>query len=69
MSHKRVGFNALLQQVNVKSLKSGDRSMRLTLEVDNPPDDLIAKIGELQRADDMVFVALMDKMPDCKGEE
>ena len=58
---KRVGFEALIQQVAVKSLRTGDRSMRITLEVDAPPDSLIAELGALQRADAFVGVALAEQ--------
>lgn len=58
---KRIGFEALVQQVNVKSLRTGDKSMRITLEVDGPSDDLVAKINELHRPDRFVGVAIAEK--------
>jgi len=54
------GFEALIQQVAVKSLRTGDRSMRITLEVDSPSDELIATLGTLQRADQLVGVAIAE---------
>ena len=57
---KKVGFEALIQQVAVKSLRTGDRSMRITLEVDAPTDKLIATLGTLQRADALVGVAIAE---------
>jgi hypothetical protein len=57
---KKVGFEALIQQVAVKSLRTGDRSMRITLEVDAPSDELIATLGTLQRADALVGVAIAE---------
>jgi hypothetical protein len=57
---KKIGFEALIQQVTVKSLRTGDRSMRITLEVDAPPDELIGTLGKLQRADALVGVAIAE---------
>jgi hypothetical protein len=34
--------------------------MRITLEIDAPTDDLIATLGTLQRADQLVGVALAE---------
>jgi len=56
----RIGFEALIQQVAIKSLRTGDRSLRITLEVDSPSDDLIANLGKLQRADQLVGVAIAE---------
>jgi hypothetical protein len=58
---RKVGFEALIQQVTVKSLRTADRSMRITLEIDSPSDDLIADLGKLQRADALVGVAIAEK--------
>jgi len=57
---KRVGFEALIQEVKVKSLRTGDRSMRITLEIDAPADALIAMLGRLQRADKFIGVAFAE---------
>jgi hypothetical protein len=57
---KRIGFEALIYEVKTRSLKTGDRSMRITLEVDAPPDELIATLGALQRADQLVGVAIAE---------
>lgn len=56
----RVGFEALIYEVKTRSLKTGDRSMRITLEVDSPSNDLIATLGQLQRADANVGVAIAE---------
>lgn len=57
---RKVGFEALIYEVKTRSLKTGDRSMRITLEIDAPSDDLIATLGTLQRADQLVGVALAE---------
>ena len=57
---KKVGFMALIQEVKVKSLRTGDRSMRLTLEVDGPKDALLNAINSLHRADKFVAVAIAE---------
>ena len=57
---KRVGFEALVQEVKIKSLRTGDRSVRITLEVDAPSDDLLKGLVELQRADQMVAVGIAE---------
>ena len=57
---KRVGFEALIYEVKTRSLRTGDRSMRITLEVDAPSNELIATLGTLQRADANVGVAIAE---------
>lgn len=57
---RKVGFEALIYEVKTRSLKTGDRSMRITLEIDAPSDDLIATLGTLQRADQLVGVAIAE---------
>jgi len=58
---RQVGFEALIQEVRIKSLKSGDKSMRITLEIDSPSDDLIDGINRLHKADSFVGVAMAEK--------
>ena len=58
---KRVGFEAAIVQLNVKRLVSQDKSMRLTLEVDNPPDELINDLNSLFKGDASVGVAIAEK--------
>ena len=57
---KRVGFNAAIVDLHVKRLASQDKSMRLTVEVDDPPDDLITALNELFKADSDVGVAIAE---------
>jgi hypothetical protein len=44
---KKVAFESVIVQLTVKRLVSQDKSMRLTLEVDNPSDDLVNDLNEL----------------------
>lgn len=57
---KKIAFEALIQQVSIKSLRSGDKSMRIVLEIDNPEDKLVATLNELHRADQFVAVAIVE---------
>ena len=61
MLKKRVGFEALVKQVDIKSLVSGDKQARLTLEFDASDDKLMNDINALHRADDTIFVVIMEK--------
>lgn len=58
---RKIGFEALIQQVATKSLRTGDKSTRITLEIDNPPDHLIDTVNRLHRADRHVAVAIAEK--------
>jgi len=60
MKKQAVAFEALIQEVRIKSLRSGDKSMRITLEVDSPSDELISGLNELHRADRLVAVAIAE---------
>lgn len=57
---KKIGFEALIQEVKTKSLRTGDKSTRITLEVDSPSDELLDSINRLHRADKMVGVAIAE---------
>ncbi|HUM33640.1 MAG TPA: hypothetical protein PKX32_00105 [Candidatus Saccharicenans sp.] len=57
---KKIAFEALIQQVSIKSLRSGDKSMRIVLEVDQPGDKLVSTLNELHRADRFVAVAIAE---------
>lgn len=57
---KKIGFEALIQEVKIKSLRSGDKSMRITLEIDSPSDKLIEGLNRLHRADRNVAVAIAE---------
>lgn len=57
---KKVGFEAAIVQLTVKRLVSQDKSMRLTLEVDNPSDDLVNELNMLFKGDKSVGVAIAE---------
>lgn len=57
----RAGFRAWFKESKVKCLVSGDRSARLTLEIDNPPDDLLADLNKLQSPTEQVAVAILSE--------
>ena len=44
---KKAGFEAAIVEMKVKRLASEDKSMRLTLQVDYPGDDLIDDLNRL----------------------
>lgn len=54
------GFKAMIYEVKTRSLKSGDRSTRIILEIDAPDDALLEALAKLQRADAPVGVALAE---------
>lgn len=55
-----VSFDALMKELKVKSLCSGDKSGRLLLEfrVDNEHDDLVSSLNRLMRADEEIQVTI-----------
>lgn len=56
----RVGFEAAIVELKVKRLVSGDKSMRMTLEVDQPSDELIDQLNRLFKGDKSVGVAIAE---------
>ena len=48
---RQVGFEASIVELKVKRLVSQDKSLRLTLEVDQPSDDLVTALNRLFRCD------------------
>ena len=56
----KVAFEALIKQITVKSLVCGDKEARLILQF-LPTDDILDKINKLHKADDDIFVVLMDE--------
>ena len=57
----KVMFEALIKQNTIKSLVSGDKAARLTLEFDAENDETIDKINRLHRADETVTVIIGSK--------
>jgi hypothetical protein len=58
---KKVGFEASIIQLTVKRLVSQDKSLRLTLEMDNPSDKLVNDLNRIFKADASVGVAIAEK--------
>lgn len=56
----KVAFKALVKQVKIRSLVSGDKEAELILRF-LPTDDILNKINKLHRADDSVMVVLIDE--------
>jgi len=54
----KVMFNALIKQNTIKSLVSGDKQARLTLEFEASDDDVMDKINKLHKADETVTVII-----------
>ena len=62
---KKVGFEAAIVELKVKRLVSQDKSMRLTLEMDNPSDDLVNDLNCLFKpSGSRVGVAIAEKGDD-----
>jgi hypothetical protein len=57
----KAGFQAWFKELKVKSLVSGDRSARLMLDIDNPPDDLLSDLNRLQSPTEQVAVAIVSE--------
>jgi len=55
----KVAFEALIKQITVKSLVCGDKEARLILQF-QPTDDMLDSINRLHKADDDIYVVLMD---------
>jgi hypothetical protein len=61
MNHKRVAFAALMKKLEIKSLVSLDKGGLLPLEFNATDDALVADINGLMKADQEIFVVLMEK--------
>ena len=60
---KKAGFEAAIVEMKVKRLASEDKSMRLTLQVDYPGDDLIDDLNRLFKpSGSRVGVAIAEKV-------
>ena len=57
----KVAFEAQIMQNNIKSLRSMDKEARLTLEYKAENDKLVADINSLHKADQTVFIVIMDE--------
>ena len=57
----KVMFEALIKQNTIKSLVSGDKQARLTLEYEASNDETMDKINKLHKADETVTVIIGSK--------
>jgi hypothetical protein len=53
-------FLAMVKSVTIKSLVSGDKSVRIVLDVDNPDADTLQAINNVHQADKQVAVAMAE---------
>ena len=56
----KVAFEALVKQMKIRSLVSGDKEAEMILRF-LPTDNMLDSINRLHKADDDIFVVLMDK--------
>jgi len=56
----KVALKALVKQVKIRSLVSGDKEAEMILRF-LPTDEMLDSINRLHKADDDIFVVLMDK--------
>jgi len=56
----KVAFKALVKQMKIRSLVSGDKEAEMILRF-LPTDDMLDSINRLHKADDEIFIVLMDK--------
>jgi len=57
-STNAVTFAALLKELNVKSLVSGDKAARVTFEIDSPSDELVTELNKRMKADELIQVSV-----------
>jgi hypothetical protein len=60
MKENKVAFLGLIKSVVIKSLVSGDKSVRITIDVDNPSQDLIVQLNRVQIPDKQIAVAFAE---------
>jgi len=56
----KVAFKALVKQLKIRSLVSGDKEAEMILRF-KPNDDILDKINKLHKADDEIMAVLMDE--------
>ena len=60
MKENKVAFLGLIKSVVIKSLVSGDKSVRVTVDIDNPTPALIEQLNRVQIPDKLVAVAFAE---------
>lgn len=56
----KVAFLGLIKSVVIKSLVSGDKSVRVTIDIDNPTSALIEQLNRVQIPDKLVAFAFAE---------
>ena len=62
-----MAFEALIKRLDIRTLASMDKGASLTLELDNPTDELIDAINRIHRPDEFITVALVRRPPARRG--
>ncbi len=59
----KIAFKALIKQVSIKSLRSGDKGaiVQLELQDENVKDEILNTINSLQDPTNQVMVVIMDE--------
>jgi hypothetical protein len=60
VKENKVAFLGLIKSVVIKSLVSGDKSVRVTVDIDNPTSELIEQLNRVQIPDKQVAVAFAE---------
>jgi len=60
VKENKVAFLGMIKKVEIKSLVSGDKAVRVTIDFDNPPADLIEQLNRVQKPDKQVAVAIAE---------
>lgn len=56
----KVAFKGLIKNLNIKSLVSGDKEARLTIDF-KPDDNTLSDLNKLHKPDALVFIVVMDE--------
>jgi hypothetical protein len=56
----KVAFLGMIKSVVIKSLVSGDKTVRITIDADSPSQDLIEQLNRVQIPDKQIAVALAE---------
>ncbi len=56
----KVAFKGLIKNLNIKSLVSGDKEARLTIDF-KPSDDTLSDLNKLHKPDAQVMIVIMDE--------
>jgi len=60
LKENKCAFLALIKSVNIRSLVSGDKAVRITLEIDSPTAATLKAINDVHYADKQIAVGLAE---------